>query len=545
MMVSGKFKWKLYASALLLILATKTQAQIPTTCFEIESILVAACGQPEGENEMVRFVVGPNALDVSNLNASWPNGGNPWRGVCTSASTTSKIATINSTIINCGLVLEPVGGILPAGAKVVLVTSVNMVATANSFANLTDTIYMIFQCAGNTQGHFKNYGVGVGSRTLSMTFGSGCSDVVTYYPGLLTTPSGNVGDGPGGTVMFDWQGNDSYRNFGCQAPINIASVEVQANKNSLCVGDSVFLGTTIQNILVTGITWSGGTGTFTSPNTLNTYYIAGNGDNGTVTLRIDIAGTCGNSLSDSITLTIPGNFISALTIDPPPPYCNGDVVKLSVTGGANYSWSTGSTSSSINVTSSGTYTVTASNACYAYADSAVISFSTVNAAFTSDINYGLAPLIVTFFDQSTNAALIHYDFGDGYTDNIPSPIHTFESAGIYEVVQTVTNSEGCTDEITHNITVAGDTVAFFPNAFTPNNDGNNEIFLPLGSNVINSQGTIYNRWGEKIYTWDNSAGWNGSSDGKAVAAGIYAYVTDLTFVWGETVRKKGWVMVVR
>ena len=74
---------------------------------------------------------------------------------------------------------------------------------------------------------------------------------------------------------------------------------------------------------------------------------------------------------------------------------------------------------------------------------------------------------------------------------------------------------------------------------------NNELFLPLGSNVINSQGTIYNRWGENIYTWDNSAGWDGSSEGQFVAAGIYAYVTDITFVWGDTVRKKGWVMVVR
>ena len=47
-----------------------TQAQ---NGFEINSILVDACGSPEGENEMVRFTVGASPLQVSSLNVTWPN----------------------------------------------------------------------------------------------------------------------------------------------------------------------------------------------------------------------------------------------------------------------------------------------------------------------------------------------------------------------------------------------------------------------------------------------------------------------------------------
>jgi len=40
-------------------------SQVPTTCFEIESILADACGSPEGENEMVRFKVGSSPGQIT------------------------------------------------------------------------------------------------------------------------------------------------------------------------------------------------------------------------------------------------------------------------------------------------------------------------------------------------------------------------------------------------------------------------------------------------------------------------------------------------
>ena len=117
-------------------------------CFNIESILVDACdnGTDEGFNEMVRFRVGPNPLNVSNLSVNWPS--NAWTGVIQNATTAAKVASINASIIaagNCGQVLEPTGGVLPANSTVLLVTSQNFTINYNSFNSLTSTLYIIFQ----------------------------------------------------------------------------------------------------------------------------------------------------------------------------------------------------------------------------------------------------------------------------------------------------------------------------------------------------------------------------------------------------------------
>ena len=214
-------------------------------------------------------------------------------------------------------------------------------------------------------------------------------------------------------------------------------------------------------------------------------------------------------------------------------------------GGNIYNWSNGATTSTINVTTDGTYSVDASNACYTNTDSAIITFTFVKAAFTTDIISGPAPLTVSFFNQSINASLLQFDFGDGFTDNTTAPVHTYESAGRYVVMLNVKNIDGCTDIVTHEILVSGDTVAILPSAFTPNSDGRNDFFMPRGSNILNSYGSIYNRWGQKIYTWENSSGWNGASEGKDAEQGFYTYVADITFIWGQTIRKRGWLMLMR
>ena len=56
------------------------KAQMPSKCFEIESILVDACisatecpGGQEGQNEMVRFRTGPDPVALGDISISWPN----------------------------------------------------------------------------------------------------------------------------------------------------------------------------------------------------------------------------------------------------------------------------------------------------------------------------------------------------------------------------------------------------------------------------------------------------------------------------------------
>lgn len=131
-------------------------AQTPTNCFEIESILVDACGTPENGNEMVRFKVGPNPLDASLMIVDWPNNG--WLGLVQDAQTATTTANINATITSCGYLVEPPAFILPAGSNVLLITSQFVNVTANSFANLSDTLYVLYQNlpVPTSNGHFSN-----------------------------------------------------------------------------------------------------------------------------------------------------------------------------------------------------------------------------------------------------------------------------------------------------------------------------------------------------------------------------------------------------
>ncbi|MCX6181403.1 MAG: gliding motility-associated C-terminal domain-containing protein, partial [Bacteroidetes bacterium] len=63
---------------------------------------------------------------------------------------------------------------------------------------------------------------------------------------------------------------------------------------------------------------------------------------------------------------------------------------------------------------------------------------------------------------------------------------------------------------------------FIPNAFTPNGDGVNEIFTAAGSGVEVFEGMIFDRWGEKIYTWnDINGGWDGTRNGRFVQQDVY------------------------
>lgn len=66
-----------------------------------------------------------------------------------------------------------------------------------------------------------------------------------------------------------------------------------------------------------------------------------------------------------------------------------------------------------------------------------------------------------------------------------------------------------------------------PNAFTPNNDGINDIYKPKEgySSLLEFKATIFNRWGQKLYEWNDPAkGWDGTYKGRKVNDGVYFVV---------------------
>lgn len=363
-----------------------------SSCLEIESILVDACvpgggctsaASPncncEGKNEMVRFKIGSTNLNVANLTITWPN--NSFLGFIQDASTASIVSALNSSVLGCGLLVEPTGGILPANKTVLLISSTDFCTTANSFANLNDTIIVIFQNAGNWQGHFANQSNGttisaspigvVALRTLTFDYTPApgpCSESVTYDRQLLINNLGTYGgsssENDGAAVEFDAAGNATYVNRGCQAPFIPLSINAGTDQSGC--NSTVFNLSASPIGQYTTVAWTGGTGTFSASNALSTTYTPGVGETGTVNLTVTLTSRCSTTVSDVVSLTI--NSASAPTITSSVAsgtICNGSSITLTANGGTSYVWNTTATSNTITVTPSAStvYTVTATSVC--------------------------------------------------------------------------------------------------------------------------------------------------------------------------------------
>ena len=202
-----------------------SQAFTPVSgCFQIQSILVDACGDgnSEGLNEMVFFQTGTTALNTSGASVTWPS--NSFTNFnCTNQA---FIDAINPTITAGGILLPvPATGIIPPNANVVIITSNTTTITPNSFASLSDTLYVMFHCSSVTAGYFGNSTATVTPRTLTISFGGGCTDAVTYQNNLLININGTTGGSAanqnGSYVNFSQSGTASYTNYGCLAPFAV------------------------------------------------------------------------------------------------------------------------------------------------------------------------------------------------------------------------------------------------------------------------------------------------------------------------------------
>jgi len=102
--------------------------------------------------------------------------------------------------------------------------------------------------------------------------------------------------------------------------------------------------------------------------------------------------------------------------------------------------------------------------------------------------------------------------------------------GLYTV--TVTDINGCraTDTI---VVILRNCInrLVFPNAFTPNGDGRNDLFRPVVSGNLTSYIlTIYNRWGQRIFSTSNpSSGWNGRLRNGKIQSDGYVWVCTYQF----------------
>lgn len=106
---------------------------------------------------------------------------------------------------------------------------------------------------------------------------------------------------------------------------------------------------------------------------------------------------------------------------------------------------------------------------------------------------------------------------------------------------TVRTVEGCEDTASVNLTVFKGSAVYVPTAFTPNNDGLNDVLKPyfIGIKTL-SFFTIYDRWGGKVYsTKDMNKGWDGYAKGRVFDTGSYVWVLRAVDQIGKVYNLKG------
>jgi gliding motility-associated-like protein len=134
-------------------------------------------------------------------------------------------------------------------------------------------------------------------------------------------------------------------------------------------------------------------------------------------------------------------------------------------------------------------------------------------------------------------------------DTIQNPIATLSGTpnNIRYKVR-VTRPEGCFAEDEINVRIfSSEPDIFIPTAFTPNNDGKNDILKPITVGITRlDYFRIYNRWGQLVYeTSEIGKGWDGSIKGNPQGSGTFVFVAQGVDYTGKVVFKKGTCVLIR
>jgi gliding motility-associated-like protein len=228
--------------------------------------------------------------------------------------------------------------------------------------------------------------------------------------------------------------------------------------------------------------------------------------------------------------------------------CAGGSVQLTAAGGGTYTWSTGQTSAGINPIPSATttYSVVVSNgACTdtAYYTVTVNPLPSLAISQDTTITYGQSATIYAFVQSGVS---VTWSPSAGLDcSNCTSPAASPAATTTYCVY--ATDSNGCADSACMTVYVditCGE--VFVPNAFSPNNDGSNDVLFVYGNCVTSMNFQVFDRWGEKVFeSNDPATGWDGTYRGKEMDEGTFVYQLQATLVNGDVRQLKGSISLIR
>lgn len=293
------------------------------------------------------------------------------------------------------------------------------------------------------------------------------------------------------------------------------------NDTTICFGDSLILSPDSPGSI---FSWQDGT-------TDSTFTVT---ESGLYSLTV-INGACTHT--DSIFVDVSNEAQIELGNDTA--FCIGGQLFLDVfKPNASYLWQDGSTNSTFLVDESGLYSVEINNAQCSFSD-------TINVSVIENQVPDLPNRIELCNGDSLEIDLNLSGFSINWSNGDTTSHILILIPGIYwvsfdngicfgqDTIEVSTNS--CISEIV------------FPNVFSPNNDGINDLFIPISMIGINKPHLeIFNRWGIKVYETDSPIiGWNGYIDQDQATEGVYFYVVSYDEINGVRKRINGSFTLIR
>jgi len=392
----------------------------------------------------------------------------------------------------------------------------NFVDTSKSYWSTITSLSWLFEGTTDT------------TATLSFTM-----DSVGSYPAALM-----VADGWGctGTV------NDSVTVY--PPPVITVSPDT-----IICVGDAASLtgygGVSYTWAPPRTISCTSCNPAMASPTVITTYTVTGK----------DIHG-CTNT--DTTTVFLKTKTVSVAYLDTS--ICQGVTVQLLDSGATKYDWSPAAGLSSVDVAAplasplkTTKYTVIAQlGSCIPDTNTLTITVYPLPTVTTGPSRTVLAGMQAQLTATGQNIASYLWSPDEALScDTCPSPVATLSVTTHYSI--TVTSDSGCTNSDTVTIYVICDkSQIFMPNAFTPNGDGQDDVFYPRGSGISTIKSfRIYNRWGELLFKRegigvnDVANAWDGTYNGSMPKPDVYVYIVDAICETGAPISIKGDVTIIR
>lgn len=287
--------------------------------------------------------------------------------------------------------------------------------------------------------------------------------------------------------------------------------------------------------------WSGG------ENTQNISALAA----GSYTVQVTDANNCTASKIYTI-----NNFnylpIQKISVDDKCDLKKGSAQALVLGGTApiTYSWSNTQTTPIATGLGEGTYTVWITDAA-GCKNSTVFTINNSNDNFNGsvDINPRIPTVGENFIVVIHPTSLWNLDYallGDGSILRDTTNVLNYEDYGDYGITYYLTSDNGCKFSFRYDFFVKDYMTLYFPNTFTPNDDGVNDVYFPIGTLVKDFKMNIFDRWGQQIFTTnDLYKGWDGKFKGSPAQQDTYTYKAWATDFFGKAYSYVGHVNLIR